>query len=422
MMIFAAYRASLADAQALLEDERPTIGGSYLEAEGEPLVNPLSLSNDERRALLEQIDSREVMALRAVVRMFADKPNKNRSRPEPGRLEELAGAARGADYVRNHSRGVEDVAGSILAAEVRTFEGSEALVGLHRITEPTEMAAFVRGERTKFSVAIGAERWECSECSEQGLVAPFGTFFACEHHNASSGAELFGRGQLQFLHNAAVTNPAVSGTRILDLADTNDHAGAWERARSCSLHALNSQPVGMSQPPGKEKSSFTEGAYQAPEPEGDMMTLEEMQALLDAERAKTASLEAEKATEAQAYADRLAASETARLDTLLDGAVASFCITPAEREHFHALREGGQMELAEKMLKARQPLASTPTQPQGIDQSLTSQAPQTNPQATQWSASEAIAAQGLLPKHVLDKLKEGGSIIHPKLLQRTSAL
>ncbi len=407
MTIYAAFEASLVDLDRHLPGETRDDG-----VEGEPVVNPASLSADERRLLLEKIESREVMAVRANIRMFVDRPNLRRVRPEPGRMQELADAAVGTDFMRNHSRAVEDTIGSILSVEIQEFEGDEALIGLHRLTEPSEMAAFVRGERTRFSVAFGADEWTCSQCEGAGLVAPFGTFFSCDCEDA----ELFGRGALSFLHNAAVSVPAVSGTGVLSLSG-KDPGALWADARARGLHPLNAPPVPVVDGGDKKTNPLTLGA--TPTTQGDTMPegktpeqeLTELKALM-------ATQKAESDANAAALQVTIDEQQKVHLDSILQAKTATFCIAPAEHESFHKLRESGQMELALSMLELRKPMAATPTQAQGIDQALTAEGGQQSEEATQWSACDAIVGQFALSDRVLTKLKEGKSIISDKLFVR----
>lgn len=414
-MIYTAFEASLVDVEYKkhIPGEDRARERARGEVEGEPMVNPSSLTPEERRSLLEHIESREVMAIRASIRMFIDKPNQRRTRPEPGRLDELAVSAVGADFMRNHSSAVEDTIGSILSAEVQEFEGDPSLVGLHRLTEPGEMAAFVRGERTRFSVAIGAEEWTCSGCETEGFVAPFGSFFSCD----CEGTELFGRGELRFLHNAAVSVPAVSGTEVLSLSG-GDPGALWESARALGLHPLNAPPPADGKGEGKKNDPLTLGDTPTTT-RGENMpeekTPEEKIAALEARLETQAATATANAAALQATID---AQEKTHLESVLQAKTASFCIAPAEHASFHELRKNGQMELALSMLELRKPMAATPTQAQGLDQTVTAEGGQPNEEAQQWAACDAMVAQYAFPPEVLADLKANKSIISEKVFRR----
>jgi phage I-like protein len=189
---------------------------------GAPWINPATLTYEQRRELLAAVHSGELVAARFRARAFIDKPNVNRTRPEPGRLGELAEKCVGRPLNDGHWGGTYAIVGTMLGGEVEDFEGNDSLVIDHEVTEPRTLAAFIRGERRLFSISLRAARWECSLCNTRARLSWWGPEFGCEHNSRT--AELFGRGPINIIHNAFVGSPAVDGTAILAAyADAQEH-------------------------------------------------------------------------------------------------------------------------------------------------------------------------------------------------------
>lgn len=138
-------------------------------AEDVPLVNPATMTEAERRTMLAQIESRELLAIRFAARVFGDRPNANLIRPRPELTHELADTAPGKILLHDHnSRASRDRVGNILASKiVQGDAGIDEIVDLVEIRDPDTMARFVRGLLDEFSIGVEFDAAECSFCGAE---------------------------------------------------------------------------------------------------------------------------------------------------------------------------------------------------------------------------------------------------------------
>lgn len=340
-----------------------------------PWVNPASLTSQERSDLLKKIDRRDVVGVRMVARAFRDAPNVNGFRPEPGRLAELAQLAGGAPYLSTHDRTVKNISGEIIGAFSRPTGpgGEDELYLAQEVTEPSEMAAFVRNERREFSIGFVAERWECTACATEALMSPWGPIPTCD----CEGAEIFGMGALRFDHNAAVFRGAVRGTRPED-------------PRRFGLFGQTHTTEGEKMPVEKTPATAT------PEAASDHT------AALAAKDARIAALEAQ-----------VDAAEKARLVAAFEAAVAAHRCDAAELPAFEKMRGALGVDFALAQLEARKPMASRPTEPVGLGASHYPEPEKPKPEDTaalrdreDWALCEHLVASGRYTQEQLDALKK----------------
>ena len=177
----------------------------------EGFVNPMQLSDDEKREFLAAIDDRSILrvAFRAVV--YRDIPNANHWRVSD-LAQCVAGTALAEDTPTlrvNHGPGVYARVGSVRSVVLE--EGS--LIAEMELTEPSEMRAFIRGERDRFSIGLAQVKHPtCSICGEDYTDHTICPHIAGRTYN-DDVCEVFVEGVVGEV--SFVGSPAVPGTHIL---------------------------------------------------------------------------------------------------------------------------------------------------------------------------------------------------------------
>lgn len=351
-------------------------------------VNPDALSDRDALDLVRAIEAGEVFALEFTAEVFGDVPNANRTRPEPGRLGELASSAVGRPLVRDHALAVEETVGTITAARVEERDGAARLVLDHRLTDPAEMIAFVRGQRRAFSIALSAERWECSECGSRAHLGFFGPCLACDHD--LDEVEVFGTGRLSLRHNSFVSDPAYDDAGLLD---------AYRSANATGAAFFGARPVN----PCPEGAAMTDKKTAAPETEATAPdTPDEAEAL----RAQLAAFQAREQEMEQALANE----RKARLSAAFDRAVSERRVTPSERATFDVLLDARGVDFALEQLAARKANPALGDSPVGFDAASTpAPTPSAREEISEWAAAREIVGPQLAK--YAERVQQNGGLV-----------
>jgi hypothetical protein len=188
--------------------------------DGRKFVNPALLSADEKRELLAGIADDSILELWFRNAAYADKPNANSWRINPGELAEAVAKIATAKPPRqlelDHGWGTGARVGAVVAGELVTDEqGVRWLVEECCLVDKMAMANFVRGKLDRFSIGMGAiSRITCSVCGENwgedrwGYLEP-----QCKHVMGRDGCEAFVSGDIA--ETSFVLHPAVDGTHVL---------------------------------------------------------------------------------------------------------------------------------------------------------------------------------------------------------------
>lgn len=157
-------------------------------------VNPVTMSHDERAALVADIESKKVFALQFKVKAFGSGPNLNNARLTPEQIDELADSAKGADLMIDHAHSAAASVGDTIGAEARTSDSGERILVLdHELTDPDAMIRFARRQLRRFSISIEAADWKMSQ----------------------AGTEILAVSPVRLIHNAFVSDPAYRGASVI---------------------------------------------------------------------------------------------------------------------------------------------------------------------------------------------------------------
>jgi len=284
---------------------------------GSDFVDPASLSDAEFAELVTRVRSGEVRSLRFRARVFADRANANLTRPEPGRLGDLASDAPGGLFLTGHwGRRL----GTVFGGGTVTHDGVEWLTVTVDITDPGAQEDFLRGNIDRFSIGIRSESAECSICGTECYQGWFGPRLDCEHRigemaNTSQGeklTEVFLTGELTFREVSSVNFPAVDDTALF---------ARWQRANETG------EPM-----EGFALSRGNPASNKEPQMADKKDNSVDFAAQLAELKAKNEALEAAQATQAEQHAAQLKQANDAAFQSLFDAAVTSGRVVKVEEE------------------------------------------------------------------------------------------
>jgi len=188
---------------------------SYLATGASQYIDPKSLSQEEFAALMLNVRAGTVRSLSFRARVFGDKTNLNFSRPEPGRLADLASNIAGALYKRDHATR----AGDVRAARVVDSDGCQALEVDVDVIDAVAQENFLRGLDDRFSPEIDYQAAYCSVCKASAIPGHLGPRPTCGHSPGTMYggivAEQFLTGALGLHAVSSTDNPAYDDTQIL---------------------------------------------------------------------------------------------------------------------------------------------------------------------------------------------------------------
>lgn len=155
-------------------------------------ANPNTMTDEQRRDLIRQVEAGEVMGLRFRALAFGSGPNANGARLSAAQVDELAATAAGADLVTDHAWSVASIVGEVTGGEARDEGGERVLILDQQITDPAAMVPFLRRQWRKFSVALSAAGW------------------------TERDGEMWANSPVRLVHNAFVSDPAYAGARVVE--------------------------------------------------------------------------------------------------------------------------------------------------------------------------------------------------------------
>jgi len=296
---------------------------------GDEFVSPAKLSDDEKRALLEGIEQKRVLSLRFRAAVYADAPNLNSWRINPGHLAAAVAAIEASELPRqlelDHGWSTRARVGNLSRGYLETDEaGVRWLVAECELVEPQAMADFVRGRLDRFSIGMGPTREvECSTCGAKwaadrwGWLAP-----TCKHTPGEDGCEAFVVADIE--EASFVLHPAVPGTRVL----SRQGAQTMPHAKQAAEAVTTTEPTEES----AEHRALAEERAERTKLETQLAELQAQKAAADAERAKLASQVREHALESWVREGR---------------------IFPAELEHYREIWEAMGEEKTKALVAKR---------------------------------------------------------------------
>lgn len=188
--------------------------------DGEGFVNPRKLSDEQKKEMLAKIASNEILSIRLRARVYADVPNKNKSRIDPEHLEAYAAQYEDLAVIEpvqleiNHGYSTFSRIGTCERAEIQTVDGVRWVVVEATITDRDSMERYVRGNLDRFSIGLGAiEKVRCSDCGKQWVRGDYGWRPGCGHKMGVDGVEAFITAAPEEV--SFVLHPAVAKTAVL---------------------------------------------------------------------------------------------------------------------------------------------------------------------------------------------------------------
>lgn len=210
---------------------------SYLAEGGASYIDPKALSEAEFSALMLRVRAGVVRSLSFRARVFGDRTNLNYSRPEPGRLADLAANITGALYKRDHATR----AGDVRAARVVDSDGVQALEVDVDVTDAIAQENFLRGLDDRFSPEIDYQAAYCSVCKASAIPGHLGPRPTCGHSPGTMYggvvAEQFLTGALGLHAVSSTDHPAYDDTQILAAYSRANTTGCqmWAAAEETTM-------------------------------------------------------------------------------------------------------------------------------------------------------------------------------------------
>lgn len=154
-------------------------------------LDPTKLSDNERRALLKQIETGEVLSISTYLTVFDESGNNQHHMGlAKGEMKKLARNCNGVSFLKDHQASTDNVVGIIEKGEVVDIENDGKVVNSElgiRVTfmEPDFMSRFVKGLIRHFSIGLGFGGLKCSVCNEEYEKEDFWIFSclkpSCKH-------------------------------------------------------------------------------------------------------------------------------------------------------------------------------------------------------------------------------------------------